>query len=99
VFLEQVRTDKLVLPDCDLDSGDPTKAAEYSLTDEAYASLLAHLAERKFDRTTPELRDNILQFYSDLSLSIETKKDQGDWQNVLTRLDELKALPVTSAAQ
>jgi len=37
VFLEQVRTDTLLLPNCDFDSGKPTKAAEYSLTDDGYA--------------------------------------------------------------
>src|SRR6202142_202021 len=36
-LLEEVRNDKLVLPNTDLDSGQPTKAAEYSLTDDAYA--------------------------------------------------------------
>ena len=72
-----MRTDTLALPDYDLDSGNATKAAEYSLTDDTYAQLLARLSERKFDLTSPELRDNILHFYSDLSLPIETKKDQG----------------------
>ena len=92
VFLEQVRTDTLLLPNCDLDSGKPTKAAEYSLTDDSYAKLLARVSERKFDLTTPELRDNILQFYSDLSVPIETKKDQVRWQGVLTELDQLKVV-------
>src|SRR6202140_4452227 len=92
VFLERVRTDTLLLPNCDLDSGKPTKAAEYSLTDDSYAKLLARVSERKFDLTTPELRDNILQFYSDLSLPTETKKDQGRWQGVLTELDQLKVV-------
>ena len=91
-FLEQVRTDTLVLPNCDLDSGKPTMAAEYSLTDDSYAKLLARVSERKFDLTTPELRDNFLQFYSDLSLPIETKKDQARWQGVLTELDQLKVV-------
>jgi len=91
-FLEGVRTDTLLLPNCDFDSGKATKPAEYSLTDDAYAKLLAQLAERKFDRTTPELRDNILQFYSDLSLPIETKKNQVRWQGVLTELEQLKAV-------
>jgi hypothetical protein len=95
-FLEEVRTDTLVLPNCDLDSGQATKAAEYLLTDDSYAKLLAHLSERKFDRTSPELRANILQFYSDLSLPIETKKDQVRWRGVLTELDQLKV--VTPAA-
>jgi hypothetical protein len=89
-FLEEVRTDSLVLPDCDLDSGNVTRAAEYLLTDDTYATLLAQLSERKFDRTSPALRDNSLQFYSDLSLPIETKKDGVRWQAVLTDLDQLK---------
>jgi hypothetical protein len=89
-FLEQVRIDRLVLPNFDLDSGQPTRATEYSLADDSYAKLLAQLSERKFDRTSPELRDNILQFYSDLSAAIETKKDQARWQAVRTELDQLR---------
>ena len=92
VFLEEVRTDKLVLANCDFDSGQPTKAAEYSLTDITYAKLLSQLSERKFDQTSPELRANILQFYSDLSVPIETKREGVRWQAVLTELDQLKAV-------
>src|ERR1022692_255540 len=98
-FLEEVRADSLVLPNCDLDSGNATKAADYSLTDDTYATLLAQLSERKFDRTSPALRDNILQFYSDLTVPIETKKDQPRWQGVLTALDQLKSVaPVPTVA-
>jgi len=98
-FLEEVRDDKLVLPNCDLDSGEVTKAAEYSLTDDAYAKLLAQLSDRKFDLTSPELRDNILQFYSDPSAAIDTKRDAVRWQSVLMSLGQLKALaPVATMA-
>src|ERR1700757_1974679 len=55
------------------------------------AKLLAQLSDRKFDRTSPELRTNILEFYSDLSVAIETKKDNVRWQSVLKSLDQLKA--------
>ena len=89
-FLEAVRTDTLVLPNYDFDTGNPTRASEYSLTDDSYAKLLAQLSNRKFDLASPELRANILQFYSDLSLPIETKKDAAHWQGVLTALDQLK---------
>jgi hypothetical protein len=89
-FLEAVRTNSLVLPNSDLDSGNLTKPAEYSLTDETYAKLLSQLSERKFDSTTPDLRANILDFYSDLSAPIETKKDPARWQSVLTSLDQLR---------
>jgi hypothetical protein len=98
-FLEEVRTDTLVLPNCDFDSGKPTKAAEYSLTDDTYAKLLGKLSDRKFDRTSPELRANILDFYSDLSALIATKKDQDDWKSVLSELDQLKSMtPIPIAA-
>jgi hypothetical protein len=98
-LLEEVRTDTLLLANCDFDSGQPTKAAEYSLTDDAYAKLLAQLSKRKFDLTSPELRANILKFYSDLSVPIETKKDGVRWQSVLTDLDQLKAVaPVETVA-
>jgi hypothetical protein len=96
-FLEQVRNDKLVLPNCDLDSGLPTKAAEYSLTDEAYAKLLLQLSDRKFDLTSPELRDNILRFYSNAGPAIETKKDPVRWRSVLTSLDQLGSAVLMSS--
>ncbi len=98
-FLEEVRTDTLVLPNCDFDSGQATKAAEYSLTDETYAKLLGQLTGREFDRTTPELRSNILDFYSDLSVPIETKKDPDDWKRVLADLDQLKSVPPVTTTE
>src|SRR6267378_166396 len=98
-FLQAERDNSLQLPNTDLDSGKPTKAAEYSLADDTYAKLLDQLADRKFDRTTPELRDNILDFYSDLSASIKTKKDQADWKEVLAQLEKMKsATPVPAVA-
>jgi hypothetical protein len=80
------------LSNINLDTSKRTKPGEYTLTDDSYAKLLAKLSERKFDRTSPELRTNILEFYSDLSAPIETKKDSAGWQAVLTSLDQLKAL-------
>ncbi len=98
-FLEAVRTDTLVLPNCDLDSGNPTTIAEYSLTDQTYAKLLGQLVKSRFDRTTPELRDNILQFYSDSLVSIQANDDKDRSSTVLALLDQLKAAtPVPSAA-
>jgi hypothetical protein len=47
------------------------------------ANLLVKLSMRKFDLTTPALRDDILHFYSDLSAGINTKKDNGRWQSVV----------------
>ena len=97
-YLEELRKGSLQLSNIDFDTGKKTKAAEYTLTDDSYAKLLAKLAERKFDRTSPELRQNILDFYSDLAAPFETKKDAVRWQSVLTSLDQLKALTPAPAS-
>jgi hypothetical protein len=95
ILLQQVRIGSLDLANCDFDTGKQTTAAEYSLTDDSYAKLLGQLTERKFDLTSPELRDNILNFYSDLSLPLETKKDSNRWQSVLSSLEQLKLVAPT----
>jgi hypothetical protein len=95
IYLQQVRSGSLELVNCDFDTGKITKAAEYSLTDETYAKLLGQLTGRKFDLTSASLRDNILDFYSDLELPLETKKDNGRWQSVLASLDQLKLVTPT----
>jgi hypothetical protein len=95
VLLKAEGTGGQPLPNYDLDSGQPTKAAEYSLADDAYAKLLIRLTEQKFESASPELRDNILTYYSDLSASFETKKDQARWQGVVAALNQLKAAAPT----
>ncbi len=99
-FLQEVRTDSVVLPNRDLDSGNLTKEGEYSLTDETYAKLLGQLAKSRFDHTTPELRDNILQFYPDVPASIEREDNKVRPRSVLALLDQLRAatpIPVAEA--
>ncbi|MGB8770293.1 MAG: hypothetical protein WCC92_11790, partial [Candidatus Korobacteraceae bacterium] len=98
-LLLEVRTDSLVLPNYDLDSGNPTKDGEYSLTDDTYAKLLGQLAKSKFDRTTPELRDNILRFYSDLSASTPTTDDKVQTASILASLDQLRAATPVPVAE
>jgi hypothetical protein len=97
-LLREVGKSKLALPNCDLDSGNATKAGEYTLTDETYANLLAKLTASKFEGTSPELRDNILAFYADQSAPIETKKNAGQWQAVQSNLNELKAAATTTVS-
>jgi len=91
VYLEQVRSGTLELVNTDFDTGEGTRAAEYSLTDDAYAKLLGRLAGNQFALTSFDLRLNILNFYADLSLPLETKKDSARWQSVLSSIDQLKS--------
>jgi hypothetical protein len=99
LYLAQVGAGSLELVNTDFDTGEPTTAAEYSLTDDTYAKLLSQLTARKFDLTSPNLRENILNFYADPSLPLETKKDAAQWQSVLASLDQLKSVtPNASSA-
>ena len=97
-YLEAVRTGTLVLPNRDLDDGRITKVAEYTLADDTYASLLAKLMTRKFDGTSPKLRDNILEFYSGNSMSPESRKDRMAMHAILNDLSELKAMAPSPVA-
>lgn len=99
-FLVQVSTDSLTLPNRDFDTGNLTKAAEYTLTDDSYAKLLTQLSERQFNLTSPELRANILDFYSDLSAPINGKNDAVRWGALVAALDQLRLttpVPVVAA--
>lgn len=96
-LLTDVKAGNLELHDRDFDTGSTTRAGEYKLTDDTYAALLDGLARRKFANVTPDLRANILGFYSDLNAPIATKKDRKKWQLTLRELQELKAVQVVSA--
>lgn len=78
----------LKLPSVNIDTGDPVKPGTYRLADEAYATILDKLEGKP---VPPELRADLLTFYSDLSAPFATKQDPKTWQKVLKLLDALKA--------
>jgi len=97
-FLRAVGADSLRLTNCDLDDGKVTAPGEYSLADDTYAKLLGQLTDRKFEGMTPQLRDNIVAFYSEPSAAIDTKRTEADRKKLDTDLDELKALSLTATS-
>ncbi len=90
--LAKAGTKKLSLANTDFDTGRMSHAGEYILCDKAYARLLDQLAKHDFDQVTPELRENILAFYSDPNAMIATKRSPADWQRTQNELERLKAL-------
>jgi hypothetical protein len=91
-LLRQVRDGNLDLPDTDCDTGRKTAAAEYPLADKAYARLLDDLSKDDFKTATPELRANILAFYSDLNAPYHTKTNRKSWARTQRELEQLKEL-------
>jgi len=90
-LLVQVRNGKLDLQNTDFDTGRPARAGEYKLADETYAKLLDKLAKHNFENAGPDLRRNILAFYSNLNAPIATKHNKDEWRATLRALDQLKA--------
>lgn len=90
-LLEDVKADRLRLTNNNLDVGKPTRAGVYNMADKAYATLLDKLADRHFAGVTPQERSDILDYYTDLSRPIATKKRRAAWQKTLQELDTLKS--------
>ena len=92
--LSEQSANKLILANTDFDTGRPTHAGEYVLTDKSYAHLLDLLSKDNFAQITPALRDNILAFYGDPGAPIATKRKPKDWQKTQNELQQLKELSI-----
>jgi hypothetical protein len=81
---------QLELPNRDCDTGGETRAGEYSLADETYADLIDELAKKNPGALSFSLRDNLLQFYSDPTAPVATKKNAKAWRKLQEELEALK---------
>ena len=98
-LLRESRDPNLTLPNKDYDTGKDTRAGEYKLTDATYARLLSDQANHHFENISPDLRDNILAFYSNLNAPLDTKRKKKAWEATLAHLDELRrTVPAATAA-
>jgi hypothetical protein len=88
---------RLSLADEDLDVGHRTIPGDYKLADRAYARLLKEHARNHFANLQPDLRANLLAFYSDLNQPLETKRHKDEWKHLLENLDALKHQPASLA--
>jgi hypothetical protein len=100
-LLHEVRDDDPHFPDTDCDTGNKAAPAEYPLADVTYARLLQDLSKSNFAQMTPELRANILQFYSNLNAPYHNKNNRKSWKKTMQALERLKTWqgnPVQSAS-
>jgi len=93
--LHDTRVQDLKLANKDCDTGLDTKAGEYSLTDKAYGRLLKQLTDKKFEHLTPQLQENILEFYADLNAPIYTRRNKKAWTQTLADLEKLRTASAT----
>lgn len=100
--LAEVKTNSLQTPNMDLDTGKPTKRGEYPLADYTYRELLDQLAYNHFNHVTPDLRDNVLQFYEGFGLPpAGTRIDRcvaARWIKTWVEVNQLRAITLLDAA-
>jgi hypothetical protein len=95
-LLTNVAAGQLQLDNDNFDIGQLSRAGIYNGADEAYAKLVGKLADRQFAGTSPELRQNILAFYTDVKKPIHarsTAKEMVESAKLVDQLDRLKAIP------
>ncbi|MGH9676986.1 MAG: zinc dependent phospholipase C family protein, partial [Candidatus Acidiferrum sp.] len=97
-LLAELREGRLDLPNDNFDVGESTGPGQYALNDDAQAELLDKIAARKFAGISPELRDELLHFFSEPGAPYATKRDAKAWAKVQTELGQLKNAAASPAA-
>jgi Zinc dependent phospholipase C len=98
-LLREENNGKLDLPNRDCDTGGETRPGEYVLADKTYAQLIDKLTTKGPNSLSVALRNNLIEFYSDSSAPIATKKNAKAWRKLQDQLDTLKQLAAAQPRQ
>jgi len=89
--LRQIGAGHLELPNLDFDTGRKSRAGEYALGDKTYVKLLDKLNDRGLKNVKPDLRENILVYFSGTSkIHPHCPKERKAWRKAVVELDVLK---------
>ncbi len=91
--LAAAHTRSLKLPNTNFDVGLVTQPGAYKLADKTQAQLLDRLSASNFATVSPELKSELLDYYSDLNIPFYMKKDKKAWGRLLEQLQSLKRTP------
>lgn len=86
------------LANVDFDTGNPTAPGEYALADGNYDLLVVALAKTQFKLLTPELRDNIVAYYSHRAAPAgdsRSRRVRHSWLKTRAALRQLEEADVT----
>lgn len=97
-LLRASRQGAMHLENKDCDTGQLTRPGEYGLADLTYARLIDELSKKDFKEVTPELKENILAFYTDADDRRARKLDRRKKTNRVRLQSELQSLRNIPAA-
>ena len=90
---EERESGKPALMNGNFDLGEVSGPGKYRLSDTTHAKLLDRLADQKFAGMMPEIRAELLDYFSASDTPFAMKKDKKLWAKVQTELEELKRAP------
>ncbi len=93
LLLTQTRTGTPDIPNDNFDTGTVTPPGVYFMNDDVHAELIEKLAKQNFAGITPDLRAELLQYYSDPNAPNATKRKPKDWAKLQVALQQLKNAP------
>jgi hypothetical protein len=96
-LIAQCRNSGPNVPNDNFDTGTQTRAGEYFMNDDVRAELMEALAKQNFAGVSPELRADLLDFYSDPKAPYATKRKPKDWAQLQSALQQLKSSAPTVA--
>jgi hypothetical protein len=88
--VDKAMSGSLQLEDKNYDVGVVTRAGAYRLDDNVQAYWLGLLAQKRFTTVTPEIRHELLNYFSDLKTPMALNKDKKKWQQLAAQLQQLK---------
>jgi hypothetical protein len=100
-LLKEQGEGRLKLANNNFDVGEFTPPGKYRMNDDAHAKLLGKLAEQNFADMTPDLRAELLDFFSDPNAPYATKRNPKEWTKVEAEVQQLKSTtpqPVSAEA-
>jgi hypothetical protein len=98
-LLSQVGAGRLDLPNDNFDTGKVSGPGQYRLNDVTHAKLLGLLAKQNFSGAGPEVRAELMEFFSHPDAPYASKRKPKDWAKVQSNLEQLRnAAPVSRTA-
>lgn len=99
-LLGELQNGKVALPNDNFDVGETTARGQYRLNDDACAQLLDELAKKDFSQASPELRADLLHYFSSPDIPASDKLSEKARARLKANVQKLeRAAPAPAAAK
>src|SRR6266478_3762750 len=90
-LLHEIQSAQFELSNLDFDTANPPRAGEYVLSDQTFARLIDELGKNGLDHVPPDLRADILAFYSHGPPPLRTRRARKQWCKTVDGLWKLNS--------